>query len=120
MIKNMLLAFVGGGTGAVLRLLSYQVIASDTYPYATWFVNIAGSLLMGFILGWAIRHNITEPDFSLLLATGFCGGFTTFSAFSAENIALLQQGKLAISVTYIISSVLLAVAATWLGFKIIQ
>lgn len=115
-----MLVFIGGGAGAVLRMLTYAILPPHDFPLGTWLVNISGSLLMGIILGLAVKENMPGENMKFLLATGFCGGFTTFSAFSAENIGLLQQGKIALSLAYILSSVIFALLATWAGFKIIN
>ena len=118
MLKNLFIVFIGGGLGAALRLLSYFFIPNHNFPYATFFVNITGSILIGVIFGLGLRSTYFSEEMKIFLATGLCGGFTTFSAFSAENIGLLQQGKYFIVALYIISSVCLALAGTWLGYKI--
>jgi CrcB protein len=118
MIKNLLIVFAGGGLGAVLRLLGYVFIPSQSFPFATLFVNILGSLFIGIIFGLNIRHAAFSEEMKLFLATGICGGFTTFSAFSVENLGMLQQGKIAMAFLYIIISVILALVATWLGFRL--
>ncbi len=118
MIKNLLIVFVGGGLGAMLRLLGYVFIPGHNFPYATLFVNILGSIFIGIFFGINIRHGFFSEDMKLFLATGICGGFTTFSAFSIENLGMIQQGKIAMAFLYITSSVLLALVATWIGFRL--
>ncbi len=118
MIKNLLIVFAGGGLGAVLRLLGYIFIPGQSFPFATLFVNILGSLFIGIIFGINARHEFFSEEMKLFLATGICGGFTTFSAFSIENLGMLQQGKMAMAFLYITASVLLALVATWIGFRL--
>lgn len=118
MIKNILIVFTGGGLGAVLRLLGYFFIPNQSFPFATLVVNILGSLFIGIIFGMNARHTVFSEEMKIFLATGICGGFTTFSAFSLENMGLLQQGKMAMAFMYIIISVLLALVATWVGFRL--
>lgn len=120
MIRNLLIVFAGGGLGAMLRLLGYVFIPSQSFPFATLFVNILGSLFIGIIFGLNIRHAVFSDEIKLFLATGICGGFTTFSAFSVENLGLLQQGKIAMAFLYIIGSVSLALVASWVGFKLVN
>ncbi len=118
-IKNFLLVGLGGGIGAMLRLFFTNIIKHTTFPYGTFFINIAGSLLIGIIFGLSVKTNIISNELKLFLATGICGGFTTFSAFSAENMQLLKEGNYAMSCLYIFSSVVFCIVAVFAGFKII-
>ncbi|MEO6403843.1 MAG: fluoride efflux transporter CrcB [Ferruginibacter sp.] len=118
MIRNLLIVFVGGGLGAMLRLLGYFFIPTHNFPLATFVVNLTGSLIIGIIFGINARHAYFSEEMKIFLATGICGGFTTFSAFSAENLGMLQQGKIGLAFFYIISSVTLALLAAWVGFKL--
>ncbi len=79
MIKQVLLVFLGGGAGSALRfLISRNLNPLFAIPLGTLLVNFLGSLLIGFILGLGLKQEILSPNTTLLLATGFCGGFTTF------------------------------------------
>lgn len=120
MIKNVLLVAAGGGIGSALRYWIYLLFKTQSFPFATLLINIAGSFLIGIIMGLAIRENNVPADYKLFLATGICGGFTTFSAFSYENVSLLQAGKFNLAFIYILASVTAGIAATWLGFKLIN
>jgi CrcB protein len=118
--KNFLLVAAGGGIGAILRYGLSLILPNQSFPYATLTINLAGSFLLGIILALSVRNETLSSGFKLFLATGICGGFTTFSGFSSENLGLMQMGKYNIAFIYIITSVLGGLLATWLGFKLIQ
>jgi fluoride exporter len=105
-MKQLLFVFVGGGFGSVLRyLLSKCLNTSDTgFPYGTFAVNILGSLFIGIILGIAAKNQTLSQNSILLLATGFCGGFTTFSTFAYENHSFLKTGDFTSFAIYTIAS----------------
>jgi CrcB protein len=121
MLKQLLLAGLGGGIGSIFRfLVSYFTVkaGNDTFPVATFAVNIAGCLLIGLLAGWALKPNGPDASMRLLLMTGFCGGFTTFSAFSLENVQMYQAGHYLSLALYVLASVVLGVAATAIGLLI--
>ena len=95
-MKSFLLVFLGGGLGSSLRYLVTIVMNqySKVLPFGTFTVNILGCLLIGMILGYAQKENTLTSNQILLLATGFCGGFTTFSAFANENLELIKNGEI--------------------------
>ena len=119
-MKSFLLVFLGGGLGSGLRYL--VSIAMNQYskvlPYGTFIVNILGCLLIGLILGYAQKENTLTSNQTLLLATGFCGGFTTFSAFANENLELIKNGELFNFSVYTIGSVLIGILSVYIGFYI--
>ena len=118
MIKNMLLVGLGGFIGTIIRFLSYQ-ITKPNHPFLiTLAINILGSLLIGIIFGLSLKNVNFNNNWKAFLATGVCGGFTTFSAFSIENIQLVQEVKLSLSLLYIIASLTLGIGAAFIGFKI--
>src|ERR1700678_4281406 len=95
MIKSVALIGFGGAAGSILRYFLSQRIqsgVSTVFPYGTLAVNISGCFLIGIIFGLSERFNIT-PEWRLLLATGVCGGYTTFSTFSNESVAMLREGQ---------------------------
>ena len=115
-MKQILLVFLGGGTGSILRyLISKSLNNATILPLGTLVVNVLGSLLIGFILGLGYRQQMISANGMLLLATGFCGGFTTFSAFSYENQVFLKAGDFMSVGIYTISSLILGIAATFAG-----
>ena len=117
-MKGFLLVFLGGGLGSGLRYL--VTIALNQYskvlPFGTFTVNMLGCLLIGLILGYAQKENTLTSNQTLLLATGFCGGFTTFSAFANENLELIKNGEIFNFSIYTISSILVGVLAVFIGF----
>jgi fluoride exporter len=118
MFKNFLLVGLGGAIGSMLRYVFYVVVTVKHFPWATFIVNITGSFIIGMVLAMSIKDENFAHNWKLFLATGICGGFTTFSAFSAENITLLQNEKYVLALAYIALSMVLGIAAAWLGFTI--
>ena len=118
MIKNLFIVGLGGAIGSMARFLSYQFIKSNSSFLTTLTINIVGSLIIGIVFGIGLKNSNFENNWKLFLATGICGGFTTFSAFSIENIQLIQEGKWSWSLLYILSSIVLGISAAFFGFKI--
>ncbi|MBL0135395.1 MAG: fluoride efflux transporter CrcB [Chitinophagaceae bacterium] len=119
--KHLLLVALGGGVGSVARFLGQKWLAGSfntQFPYGTLFVNILGCLLIGLIYGLASRHEWMNPEWRILLMTGFCGGFTTFSAFTLESMGLLQEQKILPFFIYLFTSVAIGLAATFAGYWI--
>lgn len=123
MIHLLIVAF-GGAFGAAARHLSNLAalrLIGPAFPWGTVFVNITGSLLMGFLIGWlAHRAEGTSNELRLLLTTGFLGGFTTFSAFSLDFATLWRDGLHLPAVAYVLSTVLLSLLAIFLGLWIMR
>lgn len=122
MLKSILLIGFGGFAGSVLRFLisRYTALQWDTFfPSGTLLVNIAGCLMIGIIYGLTFK-DAAAPEIRLLLATGFCGGFTTFSSFSFEFLILLRDGHHNLAFLYAGSSMMLGLAAVWIGLFIIK
>lgn len=120
MLKNILMVGIGGFAGSILRFfVSYMYSRWLTihFPLGTFTVNIMGSFLIGLIFGLAEEYPPFE-NYRLLLATGFCGGFTTFSAFASENLSLLEKGHIGLALFYMLSSMLLGIIAVFLGIMI--
>lgn len=121
MIKALLLVGAGGFLGSILRFLCYQYIdkyITGSFPIATFTVNIIGSLIIGMVVGFSLRENMLTAEWRLFLAVGFCGGFTTFSSFSNDNISLIQHGEFLSLLSYISTSVIIGIAAVYLGIFI--
>jgi CrcB protein len=116
-MKALLMVFLGGGLGSVSRYLisKFLNIAGYPFPLGTFAVNIAGSLLLGFVLGLALKTGQLSNNTILFLATGFCGGFTTFSTFAFENQGLLKSGDYFNFALYTFSSIILGFAAIFVG-----
>jgi CrcB protein len=115
---NILLVGLGGAAGSILRYLCQKWINASyvhNFPLATFSINILGCLLIGILYGLGEKGNILSPQTRLLLITGFCGGFTTFSTFAFENVSLLRIGDNIYFLLYAIGSVVLGIAAVYLG-----
>ena len=121
-MKQLLLVFIGGGFGSVLRYIIGKYLNNpDTgIPYGTFIANILGSLLIGIILGLAAKNNTLSQNQTLLLATGFCGGFTTFSSFAYENTMLLKSGDFTSFALYTIASFVIGFLAVFLGLYLVK
>ncbi len=119
MIKNLFIVGLGGGIGSIIRYAASLLINSKLFPYATLAVNITGSFIIGLVFALTIKEAGFSNNWKLFLATGICGGFTTFSAFSLENMGLLQNGRIGMAGTYILLSVILGILATFLGYWLI-
>ena len=118
-----LMVFLGGGFGALLRYgvsTLWFKIGHNTY-YATLFINISGSFIIGLCAGYLLyTHTTHQLVIRHLFMVGLLGGFTTFSSFSLEIVTLLQRGLLESALLYIVMSLSLALLATYLGIVIIK
>lgn len=123
-MTHLLIVAAGGGAGAALRHLANLAalrLLGPGFPWGTLFVNVAGSLAMGLLIGWlARRTGGASNELRLLLATGLLGGFTTFSAFSLDFATLWRDGAVAAAAGYVISSVLLSLAAIFAGLWLMR
>jgi fluoride exporter len=121
MIKTLLLVGTGGFLGSISRFLASRFIQNTiptVFPFGTFFVNISGCFLIGLIYGISDRDSLFSSDWKMFLTVGFCGGFTTFSTFANENLAMLRDGDFLHFFLYTGLSVFLGIAATFLGVVI--
>jgi CrcB protein len=118
MIKILFIIGTGSFLGGVSRFLTSRFIQNtviSSFPYGTFVVNIIGCFLIGLFYGLSERGNIIGPEWRMFLTVGFCGGFTTFSTFANENVALLRDGNILYFALYTSLSVFVGILATYLG-----
>ena len=116
-----LIVGAGGFLGASARFLLTQWIGAHTspaFPWSTFWINLAGSFALELLIGWSLKNPLS-PEWRFFLSTGICGGFTTFSAFSAETLSLMQHGAVGVAGAYIVASVLGGVLAAALGYALL-
>jgi len=116
LIKSILLVALGGAFGSSLRFLVSK-ITTESFPWGTLAVNVLGSFLMGLLMGYVAKGHMS-PEMKLLLMTGFCGGFTTFSAFALESFSMMNAGDIILAAIYITISVCIGIIAVCLGLQI--
>ena len=123
MLKTLILIGLGGGVGSIFRYLTglyvYKYLPAS-FPWGTLVVNVIGCFLIGLFMGLSERSQGLDPDWRFLFVVGFCGGFTTFSAFSMESISLLQNHQAMAAFLYIAASVVVGLSATMIGFFLMR
>ncbi|MES2616881.1 MAG: fluoride efflux transporter CrcB [Bacteroidota bacterium] len=122
-MKGIIAVFIGSGIGGVMRYVLGRVIQtyySGAFPLATLLINIFACLLLGVIIGYLDYKQLLSSRMQLFWATGICGGFSTFSTFSSENLTLYREGHYALLLLYVGLSVLLCFCATFGGLYLSQ
>lgn len=119
-MKILLAIGAGSFIGGVCRFLLSQFIQTkfpSSFPFATFAVNVIGCLSIGIVYGLFFKNSLGN-EWRLFLATGILGGFTTFSAFTFETVELIKNGKINLALLYIGASILLGLAATFIGWQV--
>ena len=118
-MKAVLLVFLGGGIGSLLRYGINIIVLpmSKKFPYATLTANIISCLLLGLLIGWSGKQVLSD-DMKIFLMVGLCGGFSTFSTFSAESYNLFNGQNPILGIVYMAASFLICLLAIYLGLKI--
>lgn len=120
---HVILVAAGGAVGSVARYLvgvwSIRMLGL-AFPWGTLIVNLVGSFAIGLLTELIARRFNASMELRLLLVTGFLGGFTTFSAFSLDTIALYERGQVSTAAIYVLASIVLSLAATFAGMAAIR
>ncbi len=117
------IVFLGGGVGAAIRhgvnLAGLRIAGAD-FPYATMFINITGSVVMGLAAAYLAFKGDASQHLRLFLTTGILGGYTTFSAYSLDAALLYERGEIGLAGFYVVGSVVLSIAGLFAGLAIVR
>ncbi len=120
--KEFILIFIGGGSGSLVRYGLSKLINnfySTPFPLATLIINILASFILGLFLGFSLK-TLTSSNLKLLIAVGFCGGFSTFSTFSNETLHLFRTGYSQLAILNMALSLILCIGATYVGYLLTE
>jgi CrcB protein len=120
-MKPLLIVGIGGALGSIFRYLiqvSIGKLTTLTFPVGTLIVNLTGCFVIGLLFGLSARQPWMTFEWQLFLFTGICGGYTTFSGFSLESVALLREGNYSYFFLYILASVVVGLLATIAGIAL--
>ena len=121
---NIFYVGMGGFFGSIGRYLLagavYRMFPNLNFPTGTTVVNILGCFLIGFVTGLVEIRNLLNPEMRIFILIGLLGGFTTFSTFGFETLALLRDGAFAPALVNVLVQVIVGIAAVWIGFNVIR
>jgi CrcB protein len=123
MIKSVLIVGIGSFIGGALRFLIstlFKQFCTQGFPWGTLLVNLMGCFIFGAIFALFSKYSSTSHPWCLLLTTGLCGGFTTFSTFAYESVLMLQQGNLSGFISYVATSLIAGISLFALGYWIFK
>ena len=122
MLKEIIAVFIGGGIGSILRFLvnKIEIISENNFPYSTFISNFLGCFILGLVLGYFIKSENPNSVLFVFLTVGLCGGFTTFSSFSYENLQLLQNGEIFTFLAYLLGSLIVGIVSVYVGTLIFK
>ncbi len=123
MMRQFLIVAVGGAAGSMLRFalgLWSRSLKNTWWPWGTLAANLVGCFIIGFLFALTIKQKGISENIQLLLATGFCGGLTTFSTFTFENFQMLKQGNWIGFISYTLLSLLAGLGAVVLGWQLVK
>ena len=122
MLKEIIAVFIGGGIGSILRFLvnKIEIISENNFPYSTFISNFLGCFILGLVLGYFIKSENPNSVLFVFLTVGLCGGFTTFSSFSYENLQLLQNGEILTFLVYLLGSLIIGIISVYIGMLIFK
>ena len=117
--KSLIFVFLGGGFGSLLRYGLSAALSSysQKFPFGTLVVNILSCILLGYLVGISLK-NALSPEMKLFLMVGLCGGFSTFSTFSAESFQLFNTGNALYGIAYMAASFFICLLAIYAGIQI--
>ncbi|MDD4632352.1 MAG: fluoride efflux transporter CrcB [Proteiniphilum sp.] len=122
MWKDLLLVGIGGGIGSMLRFvtsrLAVRFIHHEWLFVGTFIANVVGCLLIGLFSGLILSHHTYNQSFRLMMIVGFCGGYTTFSAFAFENLRLIEMNQWGLFTLYTSASIVLGLLSVWAGMRL--
>ncbi len=123
-LNTFVLLALGGGAGANARYwlgaAVKEAYGALSFPWHTFAINVSGSIVLGFVAGLCLNQpDDARKHWYLLLGTGFCGGFTTFSTFSLEALELLQANRVGAATAYVLGSVAAGLIGVWLALKLV-
>lgn len=115
---------VGGAVGTLCRyylgVWLYSFVEKPEFPYATLFINVTGSFLIGLLAELFDARVVVTPEVRVALITGVLGGYTTFSSFSLETLTLIRNGEMESALVNAVGSVVLGLVAVWMGMRLAQ
>ena len=122
MLKEIIVVFIGGGIGSILRFLfnKIEIVSENNFPYSTFISNFLGCFILGLVLGYFIKSENPNSVMFVFLTVGLCGGFTTFSSFSYENLQLLQNGEILTFLIYLLGSLMAGIISVYVGMLIFK